>query len=457
MAIRSGAGTGVIVSLVVFVLTTVFLLVLSIVFYVENREQLEHVQRAEVALNEYATSIERAGDSLQQVVAQSKSSNQSVSGYFKSELSERNKWLSGNPEVTLADLQSLYGPNINANNPISLLVKSLQSQVKLRDQELKSTIAGLASAQTRITALEDEIKSQADTNTSEVQLVKSEWKDVHAESEIFSTEANAFFAGREQRLEDVRDENIARIQLLSQDVTNARTENLRLESTIADLRDKFDTDRMNTIDPALLVDGTVLEVGTGSEVFIDRGSNDRIVLGMRFDIYDSSSQLRANSDGEFPRGKASIEIVKVGKTTSTAKIIRSSSSQPIVRDNIIVNPIYDPSYKYSFLVHGNYDADGDGNADASNKFIVDLIQNWGGVIVEDEGSLPGDLDFLVLGIAPKKPIHRPGKNATIAMYDDYARQQRAYKEYNELLEQAQSAKIPVLTSNRLYILTGQRR
>ena len=60
-------------------------------------------------------------------------------------------------------------------------------------------------------------------------------------------------------------------------------------------------------------------------------------------------------------------------------------------------------------------------------------------------------------IAPKKPIHRPGKNATIAMYDDYARQQRAYKEYNELLEQAQSAKIPVLTSNRLYILTGQRR
>ncbi len=457
MAIRSGAGTGVIVSLVVFVLTTVFLLVLSIVFYVQNQDQLESVQEAEAALYEYAKPIERAGDSLQQVVAQSKSSNQSVSGYFKSELSERNKWLSGNPEATLADLQSLYGPNINANNPISLLVKSLQSQVKSRQQELESTIAELASAHTTVTALEDEIKSQADTNTSEVQLVKSEWKDVQDESDNLSTEANAYFDGREQRLEEVRDENLARIQLLSQDVSYLRVENTRLESTIADLRDKFDTGRMNTIDPALLVDGTVLEVGTGSEVFIDRGSNDRIVLGMRFDIYDSSSQLRANSDGEFPRGKASIEIVKVGKTTSTAKIIRSSSNQPIVRDNIIVNPIYDPSYKYSFLVHGNYDADGDGNADASNKFIVDLIQNWGGVIVEDEGSLPGDLDFLVLGIAPKKPIHRPGPNATIAMYDDYARQARAYKEYNELLEQAQAAKIPVLTSNRLYILTGQRR
>ena len=276
------------------------------------------------SLNENATSIERAGDSLQQVVAQSKSSNQSVSGYFKSELSERNKWLSGNPEATLADLQSLYGPNINANNPISLLVKSLQSQVKSRQQELDARVADLASAHTTITTLEDEIKSQADNNTSEVQLVKSEWKDVQDESENLSTKANAYFDGREQRLEDVRDENLDRIQMLTQDVGDLRVENARLESTIADLREKFDTGRMNTVDPALLVDGTVLEVGTGSEVFIDRGSDDRIVLGMRFDIYDSSSQLRANSEGEFPRGKASIEIVKVGKTTSTAKIIRSS-------------------------------------------------------------------------------------------------------------------------------------
>ncbi len=43
MAIRSNAGTGVIVSLVVFVLATVFLLVLSIVFYASGREQAEQV------------------------------------------------------------------------------------------------------------------------------------------------------------------------------------------------------------------------------------------------------------------------------------------------------------------------------------------------------------------------------------------------------------------------------
>ena len=46
MAIRSGAGTGVIVSLVVFVLTTVFLLVLSIVFYTGKVEQTDATDKA---------------------------------------------------------------------------------------------------------------------------------------------------------------------------------------------------------------------------------------------------------------------------------------------------------------------------------------------------------------------------------------------------------------------------
>ena len=156
---------------------------------------------------------------------------------------------------------------------------------------------------------------------------------------------------------------------------------------------------MNSVDPSVLVDGRVLEVGSGNEVFIDRGEKDHIVLGMTFDIYESASQLRLNSNGNLPRGKATIEVVKVGPTTSTAKIKRSTSSQPIIRDNIIVNPIYDPEYKFSFVVHGNFDADGDGEPESNNSFIKNQITRWGGIVVQDDGVIPGDLDFLVLGVA----------------------------------------------------------
>ena len=265
-----------------------------------------------------------------------------------------------------------------------------------------------------------------------------------------------FFATREKRLNDVLEQNLNRIQTLTEDVDALRLENVKLENTIAQWRETFDIGRMASADPALLVDGEVIGVGTGNEVFINRGSLDRISLGMKFEIYDSASQLRPNSNGIYPQGKASIEVVKVGETTSTAKIIQSSAGHPIVKDNIIVNPVYDPDYEYSFLVHGNFDGDGDGYPDSSNRFIVDIIKRWGGTVVEDAGALPGDLDFLVLGIAPSKLIHEPGKNASPAMYDEYARQKKEYKEYNSLLEEAQAAKVPVLNANRLFILTGQR-
>jgi hypothetical protein len=120
-----------------------------------------------------------------------------------------------------------------------------------------------------------------------------------------------------------------------------------------------------------------------------------------------------------------------------------------------VNPVYDPNYIFSFIVHGNFDADGDGEPESNNNFIKDKISRWGGVVVEDEGVVPGDLDFLVLGISPRKPTHRPSRGASGAMFDAYAKQQKLYEDYESLRSQAKAAQVPILTANRLDVLTGQ--
>ena len=261
---------------------------------------------------------------------------------------------------------------------------------------------------------------------------------------------------RKNYLDEVREENIERMQDAEERVEELIGERAQLLSTIDDLRSKINSNRMNTVDPSLLVDGRVLEVGSGNEVFINRGELDHIVLGMTFDIYESASQLRFDEGGNLPRGKATIEVVKVGPTTSTAKIKRSTSSQPIIRDNIIVNPVYDPDYKFSFIVHGNFDADGDGEPESNNSFIKNQISRWGGIVIEDDGVIPGDLDFLVLGITPRKPTHQPSRGASPAMMDAYAKQQRAYDDYENLQEAAKAAQVPILTANRLDVLTGHR-
>ena len=456
MAIRSGAGTGVIVSLVVFVLATVFLLVLSIVFYVGNREQIETVRNAESMLQVYATSRERSDDYVIKFVALADAANQSVTGYLNDQLEQRNRMLTGNPSETIERLQIQFSGNVSESSPLVLTLTNLQSQIKSVKQELDARVEELASSHETIQSLNDQLVSQAQSKEAEVQRVKVEWQDVQDGAKSLNIKSDDEFERRKDYLEEVRKENIERMQDAEERVEELIGERAQLLSTIDDLRSKINSNRMNTVDPSLLVDGRVLEVGSGNEVFINRGELDHIVLGMTFDIYESASQLRFDERGNLPRGKATIEVVKVGPTTSTAKIKRSTSSQPIIRDNIIVNPVYDPDYKFSFIVHGNFDADGDGEPESNNSFIKNQISRWGGIVIEDDGVIPGDLDFLVLGITPRKPTHQPSRGASPAMMDAYAKQQRAYDDYENLQEAAKAAQVPILTANRLDVLTGHR-
>ena len=457
MAIRSGAGTGVIVSLVVFVLATVFLLVLSIVFYANNREQVDSVTQAEDSLKVFARTSERGNDSVQTIVSLAEDSNQSVVGYLNDQIEQRNILLTGNPSETIEQINADFSKIVSSSSPLAITVSSLQSQIKSRQQELDARVEELASAHESIQSLQDQLEQQTQSQEAEVQLVKDQWKEVQDGSIELSAQSDDLFDSRDERLDSVREEYVNRIEDLEESVDELRSEKAQLISTIDDLRSKVNSSRMNSIDPSLLIDGTVLEVGSGNEIFIDRGEKDHIVLGMKFDVYDGASQLLTDENNTLPRGKASIEIVKVGATTSTAKITRSTPSQPIVRNNIIVNPVYDPNYKFSFIVHGFFDVDGDGKPEPNNSFIKDQILRWGGLVIDDDGIIPGDLDFLVLGVSPRKPTHEPVRGASHAMMDAYAEQQKAYEDYESLYEQAKAAQVPILTANRLDVVTGQHK
>ena len=73
-------------------------------------------------------------------------------------------------------------------------------------------------------------------------------------------------------------------------------------------------------------------------------------------------------------------------------------------------------------------------------------------MVEDR--ITGDLDFLVLGVEPPRPMN-PGANATERQIQDILDLGRTHQQYQELFNAASKADIPVLNANRLYILTGQ--
>ena len=78
--------------------------------------------------------------------------------------------------------------------------------------------------------------------------------------------------------------------------------------------------------------------------------------------------------------------------------------------------------------------------------------NWGGTVVEGD-TLPGDLDFLVLGAEPPRPVPPPD-DASAVVIADFIKKNEANAKYNELFRQAREAQIPVLNANRFFILIG---
>ncbi|HRP63381.1 MAG TPA: hypothetical protein PK400_08825 [Phycisphaerales bacterium] len=178
------------------------------------------------------------------------------------------------------------------------------------------------------------------------------------------------------------------------------------------------------------------------------------MLGMTFEVYDDAASIRVDErTGQLPRGKASIQVVRVGDTTSTCKIIRSTPGRPVVRENVIANAVYDPEYQFKFLVHGRFNLSGDGMpTEGDAEFIRSKIIEWGGIVVHAD-EIPGDLDFLVLGVPPSEPPLLPD-NATEFQIRDNLRQRAAKQQYEALLNQARQAQIPVLNHNRFLILIG---
>ena len=456
MAIRSSAGTGVIVSLVVFVLATVFLLVLSIVFYASGRAQKEETGNLVKAFDVYATKNERSNDTIADLVAKADSSSQSVVSYLYSELEERNRILTGNKNAKLEEIRAAFRETMSANSSLALTVGTLNRGLASRQAEVDSYLSQLASAKSTIKSLEDELQVLSQSKADEVERVKSEWEDVQNQSIKLNSEVNTLFTSRKERGEDMRSFLEEIIVELEEELQYSRGENAKQAGALKILRQQRDIGELYKTDPSLLVDGIVIGVENDNRVSINRGLQDKIRLGMSFEVYDRANQLQEDSEGNMPAGKASIEVVEVGETTSFAKVKRSTPNQPILKNNVLVNAIYDPDYSFSFLVHGVFDADGDGNPETTNDFVKNRIKRWGGVVVEDNGQLPGDLDFLVLGIAPREPLSKLPMGASKAMEENYNRKQARYQNYIRLLEKARDAGVPVLTANRLQILTGQK-
>jgi hypothetical protein len=457
MAVRSTAGTGVIVSLVVFVITTVALLILTIVFYSGKVDAEEARDEAIAEMERFITVQQRNQDVFQRYIATAEQRRESVAMHMHRQRESIMRYVDGDGAATLDRLRArLQAFGVPEDGVVAHALQDKHRELRDNANQIEDLQRQLSLANDEAAELNSRIERIRREHRDALQAVEGEIDRYRQAAEEHREELTTTKRTMNEAVDRLQDRYDNQIAELEREIDDLHRDRVVMRSRVEDLQERLSAERIRAQDPSTLVDGRIIEIaGPEGEVYIDRGNRHRIVLGMTFEVYDSAASIRVDQrTGEMARGKSTIQIVRVHDDTSTARIIRSVPGRPVVRNDVIANAVYDPEYRFKFMVHGRFDLDGDGRATATEReFIEQLILDWGGELVTGD-TIPGDLDFLVLGVVPPElPPLAPG--ATEAQFRDYVRQREARDRYMELFDQAREAQIPVLNHNRFLILTGQ--
>jgi len=460
MAVRSGAGTGVMVSLVVFVILTIVLLIFAIVFHVDKTKATERETTARNELSRFIRDAERNDERFRAL--EQAAGNRSLAAHLVERYDNLSRFVTGTTPSTLEEIRAQFerfgvaadGSVRGTLEAMSIRVRNLTNELETERERLRGREAALAERDRQI----DEMRRAHQQALAQVSESPDEFR---RENESFRRDLRQNIDVLNRAKDQLRAEYEGRITELQNDLDSRGRDLVRLRSRVEEFERIMNEARLRATSPDLLVDARVLDVDPALEqIFIDRGQQDRIILGMNFEVYEDAGSLRVDPrTQQLPRGKATVQIVNVGRNSSTATIIRSVPGRPIVKGNVLANAVYDPNRTFKFLVHGRFDVDGDGRAtEAEAEFLRSRIIEWGGEVVivdEQRPELPGDLDFLVLGVEPPMPAPLPtSPPPTRQQIEAWSAQRLANLRYNELFTQARQAQIPVLNANRFFILTG---
>jgi len=433
-------------SLVLFVLMIIFL-----GKYRGMEQQLDAFNREQA---DYITAGERNSADVSRLLDAARKERQSLVRYMidsQQSVMQRVTGAKGDDAEALGTkLESIQGADT-----VSLiqLVRNLQGQIGNLERDLSQAQAAQAAAQRDRDTEASRVAQIEQDYTQQISSLQAQLKQYATDVESYRQGTDSARAAFLKQIDDVVQERREVEADLSGQLDALRDKMLVLQDQLRLARQERKSETLLPPDEFSLVDGSVIDTDLANGlVTINRGRQQKLVLGMSFSVYSDRTGIRPNEDGTYPRGKSAIEVINIGPTSATCRVLFETQGNPIVRGDVIANPVYDPNKVYKMLVYGNFDANGDGRATPGEKADVEAtIARWGGTVIDE---MAGDVDFVVLGQKPPLPP-KPSLNAPVEVILEWQRLDEIANTYDRLLEQAQATSIPVLNENRLYSLTGR--
>ncbi len=449
MASRS-ASTGTLIGLVIFVLMSVVFLALSIIFFVGKTSEHEKAVQAEQQLADFIRAEERGRDQAKALQTAAAGNQRSVFGEMADRAEAMQLFLGSNDADLAATRTAL---SLGETDTVRGALNDLRQQVRARTDEATSLKTRLADATKTADTLRAQSANADKLHQAALAKVEGTIDNFRTAVEDAQNRMNASIAAFEAFRSEIEESQRNAMAEKDRELNASREEVTVLSEKVSALQSKVELASGRATNPSDLVDATVAGIDpTSGNVFISIGSQNRVTPGMTFEVFDNASSIVASAENG-ARGKASLQILKVGDKTSTCRVLRTTKGHPVIKGDVVANAVFDPNYRFKFLVHGAFDVNKDGRATpAESDFLRERIRAWGGEVV-DGNELTGDLDFIVLGSEPALPAPLPA-DATESQTTSYVAAREAREKYETLFREARDAQIPVLNWNRFSTLTG---
>lgn len=463
MATRTGGISGAIYALVIFVFLFVIAASMAVLFYSQRNKAQQSLVQAQQDLTKEVAPTERTTDNYLAAANFARDESRSVFSQMQINKETLARFLTGDGSVPIEQIRNQLDqigvgegkyaiPRIQeliaANDAAAQKITTLQQERDKVQEKIDALLAQIDRQQKlhadQLVGLEATLKTQNEEFVKNVEAVKAE------RAELLATYEKA----KEQARADLRDKD-AEIQGL-------KTELAKRDARIAELARIIQRNRLTAPDMTLEHDAQVIEVVPRENlVYINLGRDDRLILGMTFEVFDQTTgvQTQVERNGQLVHvgGKATIEVVRFSDSGETAacRIVRQKFGRPIVTGDIVSNIVHDKNRTYRFFVYGDFDIDGDRRATATERQrVLQLIEQWGGVVVSGD-KMPVDTDFLVLGQNVDYPADLPtDPPPTIEQIAGRDKELEQFRRYAELSGQAADLSIPILNQNRFLTLIG---
>lgn len=322
-------------------------------------------------------------------------------------------------------------------------VQNLQAQVEQTQKEKAQLIADMNKALAQKDLDIQNIRAQMEKSTADVAAYSAS-KDQNVADIEKSRE------GERQASQDAINKKDVELAGLRRDLDKATKELSILRSRLGGLRVNPNESIVRQ------ADGEIVRVAGNGIVYINRGAGDQIAPGLTFEVYDKTAGVPALGDGlsdtDMPAGKASLEVIRVGATSSEARVVRQTPGTQITEGDLIANLVYDPHTKYNFVVYGKFDLDHNGVATAQDADVIKrLIAQWGGKVVDQVNV---DTDFIVLGKEPVVPAFSSDEEQDPIIQQKIAAAKKEVQDYQNVLHEAGELHIPIMNQNRFLYFTG---